>query len=302
MNWESEIKGYIAYLQLERSLSQNSIASYQRDVNQFADFICYEKGKPVQNVTLDDFNAFLTQLNECDVAEASQARWISGIRSFFRYLRLEQIIDSNPADLLEMPKLQRKLPDTLSHEEIQLMLDSIDRSQAAGHRNVAIIQMLYGCGLRVSELTSLTFSNFYAKEEFIRVMGKGNKERLIPIHQGIVEAIQHYDSQMRRHLDVKPKFGDHIFLSVRGNALSRIMVYNIVKKCAADAGITKSVSPHTLRHSFATELISNGANLRAVQDMLGHASIITTEIYTHLDQKHLSDTLKNYHPLYHVDN
>ncbi len=298
MNWQSEITGFVSYLQLERSLAKHTIQAYERDVLNLANYACREEYIAPKDVNLIFLQDYLAELNELNIAEATQARLISGLRAFYRYLKLEQIVQINPTDLLEMPKLSRKLPDTLSHEEIQEMINSIDCSNQNGHRNRAIIQVLYGCGLRVSELTNLKYSNLFAADEFIRVIGKGNKERLVPINNQIVKEIDLYELQLRNKISIKEKNQDVIFLSVRGNPLSRIMVYQIVKEAAAKAGIRKSVSPHTLRHSFATELVKHGANLRAVQDMLGHVSITTTEIYTHLDQKHLIETIHNFHPLF----
>ena len=298
MHWQSEIKGFQQYLQLEKSLSPNSISAYVRDITQFAEFVCAESFLSTKQVKLQTIQAYLVQLNEYGIAESSQARLISSLRGFFTYLLLEKEIESDPTELLEMPKLKRKLPDVLSHDEIQEMIASVDVSKTAGHRNRAILQVLYGCGLRVSECCSLTYSNLYVDEEFIRVTGKGNKQRLVPIHQQAIDEIERYEDQMRNHLSVREKHTDHIFLSARGNALSRIMIYNIVKTSAEKAGLQKKISPHTLRHSFATELVKNGANLRAVQDMLGHASITTTEIYTHLDQQHLRNTIERFHPLF----
>lgn len=301
MNWQSEIKGFTAFLQLERSLSKNTIESYVRDVSSFADFLHSNESFAVKNVTLQQLQDYLMNLHDLGIAESSQARWISSMRSFFKFLILESMIEENPTELLEMPKLQRKLPDTLSHKEVQQMIQAIDVSKLSGHRNRAIIEVLYGCGLRVSELVNFQLSNFFRKEEFIRITGKGNKERFVPIHRTAIHEIELYEEQMRNHLKVKPKQEDFVFLTQRGNQISRVMVFNIVKEAALNAGIQKNISPHTLRHSFATELVKNGANLRAVQDMLGHASIITTEIYTHLDRHHLRKTIENFHPLYRND-
>lgn len=298
MNWQSEIKGFVAYLQLEKALSTNTTESYQRDIQQFADFICEETYIAPKNIMASHCQSYLAQLYELGIAERSQARWISSIRQFFNYLILERICEDNPAQLIDMPKLPKKLPDTLSHQEVQDLITNIDVSEKNGHRNRAILELLYGCGLRVSELTSLQLSNIFREEEFIRIIGKGNKERFIPIHQKAIKEIELYEEGFRNHLNIKPKFEDILFLSQRGNQLSRVMIFNIVKKATEQAGIQKNVSPHTLRHSFATELVKNGANLRAVQEMLGHASIVTTEIYTHLNREHLKETILNHHPIH----
>lgn len=298
LNWQSEIKGYIAYLQLERSLSTNTIEAYKRDIVSFADFICEESYIGPSKITPNHIREYLLQLTEIGIAESSQARWISSMRNFYNFLLLENLATTNPAQQIEMPKLKRELPDTISHQEVQDMMASVDLSKPLGHRNKAILQVLYGCGLRVSELVNFQLSNLYKKDEFIRITGKGKKERLVPIHQDAIEEIERYQQQMRNQLKINPKHEDIVFLSQRGNQLSRVMVYHIVKQAAEQAGIQKTISPHTLRHSFATELVKHGANLRAVQDMLGHASITTTEIYTHLDRSHLKTTLERYHPLY----
>jgi len=296
--WQSEILGFQQYLQLEKSLSSNSVTAYTRDVSQFADFVCADEYFNVQQVDLQSIQSYIAQLHSFGLAESTQARFISSIRSFFKYLLLENELTTDPTELLEMPKLKRKLPDVLSHNEIQEMIESVDVSQVVGHRNRAILQVLYGCGLRVTECCNLVYSRYHTKEEFIRITGKGNKQRLVPIHQRAIEEIKLYEDQMRNHITIKEKNKDFIFLSARGNPLSRIMIYNIVKTAGEKAGIQKKISPHTLRHSFATELVKNGANLRAVQDMLGHASITTTEIYTHLDQQHLRNTIEQFHPLF----
>mgnify|MGYP000312097876 CR=1 FL=1 len=298
MIWQTEINAYKQYLQLERSLSKNSIFAYVNDVSQLADFVCKEQFIAPSQVQLQELQDYLSNLHDMGIAASTQARFISSIRSFYKFLLLEQMCTHNPTALLEMPKLQRKLPDVLTHDEIQDMISSVDVSQRSGHRNRAILSVLYGCGLRVSECCSLLYSNFHIAEEYVRITGKGSKQRLVPIHQTAIKEISLYEEQLRTHLNIAEKNADHIFLSVRARPISRIMVYHIVKQAAAAAGIEKNISPHTLRHSFATELVKNGANLRAVQDMLGHASITTTEIYTHLDQQHLRATIEKFHPLY----
>lgn len=286
------------YLQLERGVSKHTIEAYKRDIQSFADFSCEQSYQAPAKLNLDDFQAYLIELNELGIAESTQARFISSIRHFYKFLVLENLLEENPVELLEMPKLKRKLPDTLSHDDIQAMITAIDATEKFGHRNRAILEILYGCGLRVSELVNLKLSGIYEQEEFIRITGKGNKERLVPIHQKALNELNLYKANLRYQLPIQPKAEDIVFLSARGNQLSRVMIFNIVKKAAQLAGIAKNVSPHTLRHSFATELVKNGANLRAVQDMLGHASIVTTEIYTHLDRDHLKTTIEKYHPMY----
>lgn len=267
-----------------------------RDIELLRDFVQGSKS-PVQ-VDLADLQQFLSQLHDIGIAASTQARVISGIRAFYKYLNLEQLTDADPTSLLEMPKLSRKLPDTLAHSEIEAMIYSIDASKPEGHRNRAMIKTLYGCGLRVSELVGLQLSNIFWDDEFIQVTGKGSKQRLVPINADALEEMDRYVRHIRSHLKVVAGHEDYVFLNRRGKQLSRVMVFNIVKTAAEAAGIRKNISPHTLRHSFATELVKNGADLRAVQDMLGHASITTTEIYTHLDRAHLKDALLKYHPMY----
>lgn len=297
--WNSEIKGFKAYLKLERTLSDNSIEAYERDVQKLARFVHSSlTGKSIQQLVLSDFELFVKELVEIGLAPYSQARIISGIKAFFKYLQIEEMVSKNPTELLEAPKLGRKLPDTLSNDEIESMLATIDRSKPAGERNRAIIETLYASGLRVSELVNLLVSNLYFDEGFIRVIGKGDKERLVPIHDQAIESIVNYIDHVRVHQPDVEGHRDFVFLNNRGMKLSRVMIFYIIRDLAAKAGIRKTISPHTLRHSFATELVENGADLRAVQEMLGHVSITTTEIYTHLDRKFLADTVLKFHPLY----
>jgi integrase/recombinase XerD len=297
--WESYKKGFKAYLRLERSLSENSVVAYLDDVDKLARFSEDQlTKKSPESISLKDLEQFVKWIVELGLAPYSQARIISGIKAFFRYLELDDVIKDDPSSLLEAPKLGRKLPDTLNNSEIELMLAAIDRSKPEGERNRAIIETLYACGLRVSELVNLSISNLYLDEAFIRVIGKGDKERLVPIHEQAAQSIQLYIEEVRVHIDIKPGQEDVVFLSARGNKLSRVMIFYIIRDLAERAGIRKKISPHTLRHSFATELIENGADLRAIQEMLGHASITTTEIYTHLDRKFLHDTVLKFHPLY----
>ncbi len=297
--WSSEIKGFKVYLQLERSLAAPTIEAYLHDVGLLARFCETEQPPPTPTtVTAADLQRFLHQVALMGMSSTSQARVISGIKSFFRYLYTENIIDKNPAELLEAPKLKRSLPEVLTYPEIERMMESLDLSKPGGVRNKAILETLYSCGLRVSELISLKLSNIYFEEGFLRITGKGDKERLVPVGKPALKHITIYKDTVRSHLAIQPKAEDILFLNRRGNRLSRVMVFYIIKEAAALAGITKNISPHTLRHSFATHLIEGGADLRAVQQMLGHESITTTEIYTHIDREYLRDTLLRFHPEY----
>jgi integrase/recombinase XerD len=296
--WEAYIKGFKAYLQLERSMSDNTVEAYLHDVAMLADYINnLHKGTPVTGVDLKHLQSFLVHINNMELAAGTQSRVISGVRSFFRYLLLEDVIKNDPTELLDAPKLKRMLPDFLSLEEIELLFSVIDHSTPEGQRNRAMLETLYSCGLRVSELTGLKISNLYLDIGFVKVIGKGNKERLVPIGGTAVTQIKLYKDHVRSHLKIiKPGQEDVLFLNRRGSGLSRVMVFLILKDLTAKAGIKKSIHPHVLRHSFATHLVEAGADLRAVQEMLGHKSITTTEIYTHLDRSYLRSTLEKYHP------
>ncbi len=297
MDWKTLQKGFESFLKLERSLSENSISAYKNDVSKLATFMA--KAHPTVNPKTIDYNTLLefVYLNaKIGQEPASQARMISGIKSFFNYLLIENIRDNDPSELLEAPKTARKLPDTLSPENVEKILENIDLSKPEGTRNRAMLETLYSCGLRVSELINLQISNIHDKMGFIRVIGKGDKERLVPIGGQALKFIAQYRDQVRIHLNIEAKNSDMLFLNKNSKPISRISVFNIVKKSVSDAGITKNVSPHTFRHSFATHLVENGADLRAVQEMLGHESITTTEIYTHLDRNYLRDNILNYHP------
>lgn len=301
-DWNSTGKGYKAYLQLERGLSVNSISAYLNDLSKLESFIrdeCDDKG--IQTIELKDLEAFIAQLNKVGIHERSQARILSGIKSFFNYLVLEKIIDQNPSELLEGPKLSRKIPSVLDIDEIDAMIQAIDHSSDAGHRNRAMIETLYACGLRVSELINLKISNLFFDIQFIKVIGKGNKERLVPINKSAIKQNKIYLEEIRKKIEVKKGFEDFVFLNQRGKGISRVMVFLIIKDLAKKAGITKNISPHTFRHSFATHLYERGADLRVIQDMLGHRSITTTEIYSHVNTKYLKETLKNYHPRFKND-
>ncbi|MCK9618016.1 MAG: site-specific tyrosine recombinase XerD [Lentimicrobiaceae bacterium] len=297
MNWESYINGFIAYLQLEKSLSQNTIDAYTHDIKKFRDFLDASAIQiAVNKVSVNHLRDFTADLKRLLVHPTSQARIISGIRAFFHYLIIEKIIDENPADLLDSPKTGRKLPEILSVEEIEKMITAVDLSKAEGERNKAIIELLYGCGLRVSELTSLKITDVFLNEGFLRITGKGNKQRLVPAGRPALKQLHLYLSHIRNHQAIKKGYENYIFVNRNGSKLSREMVFLIVKEVAAKAGIHKKISPHTFRHSFATHLIENGADLRAVQEMLGHVSITTTEIYTHISQRFLEETIRKFHP------
>lgn len=297
MDWKSAMSGFKAYLILERSLSPNSINAYLSDVEKLAVFADSSalKPNPVQ-VNFELLRLFIFQLNEMGIGERSQARIISGIRAFYKYMMLENMISDDPSEMLEGPKLGRKIPEVLSFEEITAMLESIDLSLAQGHRNRAILETLYACGLRVSELIELKISNYYPNIGFVKVIGKNNKERIVPVGEAAIKHIQLYLDNERAAQNISKGFENYVFLNRRGKKLTRVMVFYIIKEAAAMAEIKKTISPHTFRHSFATHLVEGGADLRAVQEMLGHESITTTEIYTHLDNQFLRDTIMNFHP------
>jgi integrase/recombinase XerD len=297
LDWRSAIKGFQAYLKLEKGLSDNSIEAYSRDIeklNQYADSLI-NKLSP-EAFSLNDLRLFINWINELGMIPSSQARILSGIKAFYKYLLVEDIIKNSPAELLESPRKQRKLPDTLSINDINRLIAAIDLSKPDGARNKAIIEVLYSCGLRVSELTELKLSNLYLEIEFVKVIGKGNKERLVPIGGEAIRALSVWIDSVRGHTSIKKGEEDMVFLNRRGSRLSRVYIFMLIKQLAQMAGIKKSISPHTLRHSFATHLVEGGADLRAVQEMLGHESITTTEIYTHLDREYLKTVITDYHP------
>ncbi len=295
--WEAYKKGYKAYLRLERSLSENSVEAYLRDVSKLTDYLqVSQQLKNPGELTLKDLQTFVKWVGELGMTATSQSRMISGIRSFYKYCLIEQICTVDPSALLDAPKTKRALPDTLSFEEIEKMIAQIDLSSSEGERNKAIIETMYSCGLRVSEVVNLKISGLYLDVGFIRVIGKGDKERLIPIGSDAIKYINIYKNTIRTHQEIKPGFEDYLFLNRRGKNLTRVMIFYIIKGLALKADIKKTISPHTLRHSFATHLVEGGADLRAVQEMLGHESITTTEIYTHLDRDFLRDTLQRFHP------
>lgn len=296
-SWDDTIKDFELYLRLEKSLSENSIEAYTHDIHKMYEFlVIHENNKSPESIDLDIIRDFIYWLNMIGISERSQARIISGIKAFYTYLWLEKRIAEDPTELIDSPKIGKKLPEFLSIEEIDKMLYSIDFSKPEGQRNKAIIETLYSCGLRVSELINLRLSNLYFNEGFIRVIGKGNKERLVPISNKAIKEIGYYKETTRNHLSPIKGSEDIVFLNRRGKKLTREMIFIIIKQVAMAAEITKNISPHTFRHSFATHLVNGGADLRAVQDMLGHETITTTEIYTHLDKQHLRDTIMMYHP------
>ncbi len=297
MTWENAIESYKTYLILEKSLSANSVEAYLNDINKMAKY-CDEKHqvKIPDEVTYDILKDYLIYVSEVGVTNRTQARCISSIRSFFKFLVFDGQLENNPTKLLEAPKIGRKLPNILTVEEIDSMLNAVEMYKPEGQRNKAIIEMLYSCGLRVSELISIKVSNINFRTGVVKIEGKGNKERLIPLSKNAKDEIKRYLKVYRDWLDIEKEYEDVLFLNKRGTALSRVMVFNIIKHLANRAGIKKNVSPHTFRHSFASHLVSGGADLRAVQDMLGHESILTTEIYTHLDDHYLKDTINKFHP------
>ncbi len=297
MTWKTTIQAFESYLTLERGLSANSVEAYLRDIDKLNQYFEVEGSTVLpENVTLDDLHKFVVWVAGLGMKPTSQARMISGIKAFYKYLLITNSIDSDPSELLEAPKIGRKLPDTLNHKEVEDLIAAIDLSKPEGERNKAIIETLYGCGLRVTELIELKLSNLYFKDEFIKVRGKGDKERLVPIGRSAMKQINQYLDYVRAHQQIQAGYEDFVFLNRRGKSLTRVMIFTIVKNLAEAIGLKKNISPHTFRHSFATELIERGADLRAVQDMLGHESITTTEIYTHLDREYLRTTIMSYHP------
>lgn len=294
-NWERTIKQFVHYLKIERSLAENSIFAYQQDIAKLRDF-CESYTLSPEHIQTGHLKQFIAELYDMGLSARSQARIISGWKQFFDFLLQEDIRKDDPSESLELPKIGRKLPEVLTIEEIDAMIDAIDLSSNEGQRNKAILETLYSCGLRVSELVSLRFEDCFFDEGFIRVIGKGNKERLVPVSPNVVEEVTLYTENDRLNVPVKKGSEAIIFLNRRGAQLTRIMIYTIITRLAEAAGIKKKISPHTFRHSFATHLIEGGANLRAVQDMLGHENITTTEIYTHLDQRFLRDAILTYHP------
>ena len=297
--WAAEKKGFKAWLQLEKSLSDHSVEAYLRDIEKLTQFFSIENEKTaIEKVQLKDLQSFLKWIGALGMTASSQSRIISGIRSFFKYCLQESLVKLDPTLLLETPKLRRTLPDFLSVEEINRIVQAIDLSKPEGERNRAILETMYSCGLRVSELVTLRLSSLYPDLGFIKVIGKGDKERLVPIGNTALKFIAIYREQVRVHAVIKKGSEDILFLNRRGTGLTRQMIFVLLKNLVRETGIKKIVSPHTFRHSFATHLVEGGADLRAVQEMLGHESITTTEIYTHLDRAYLRETLQKYHPAF----
>ena len=295
MKWESAIAQFKLYLKLEKQLSDNSIAAYLNDVNKLKNFALTDNALLPDAISAAQIKDFIYQLSAF-ISPRTQARLLSGLRLFFNFLLLENKIDSNPLDLIESPKISRKLPDVLSLEEIDQMIAAIDLSKPEGERNRSIIETLYGCGLRVSELTNLHLSDLFFEEGFIKVTGKGDKQRFVPISPYTQKYIEIYLQHIRQQQKIHPDFTDVLYLNRRGKQLTRVMIFHIIKDLVKKAGITKQISPHSLRHAFATHLLENGADLRSIQLLLGHESITTTEIYLHLDKQKLHETLRKYHP------
>ena len=297
MKWTTTIENFKTYLTLEKSLSKNSVDAYINDITKLTLFF-REKNLEVapEEVILQHLKDFVAWINDAGTSPRTQARVISGIKAFFKYLLLEEIIEKNPTALLEAPKIGRKLPDTLTTDEIDVLVKAVDMNKAEGQRNRAILETLYSCGLRVSELIDLRVSNLHFRMGFIKIHGKGNKERLIPIGKKAKKEIKLYLKNYRGKLNIDKDSEDILFLNRRGRKLSRVMIFTIIKNLSKKVGLKKNISPHTFRHSFASHLVEGGADLRAVQEMLGHESILTTEIYTHLDREYLKETIKNFHP------
>jgi integrase/recombinase XerD len=297
VDWQSARKAFKNYLKLERSLSKNSIEAYLRDIDKIEQFLNYQDKKidPLKIIT-QDLKDLLQWVNELGMLATSQARLISGIKSFYKFLVMEDLIIKDPSELIEAPKTRRKLPDVLTIEEIENLIGALDLSKSENIRNKAMLELLYSSGLRVTELIELKISNYYPDVEFIKITGKGNKERLVPIGETAMKHITIYRETVRNHQEINKGQEDFMFLNRRGNKLSRVMVFMIIKDLALKIGLQKNISPHTFRHSFATHLIEGGADLRAIQEMLGHESITTTEIYTHLDRDFLKQTIKEFHP------
>ncbi|MDR2271729.1 MAG: site-specific tyrosine recombinase XerD [Sphingobacterium sp.] len=294
-NWQIIKKEFEQFLKFERGLSINSIEAYLNDVSKFQIY-CEDNGLLLNKVSRKDIQDFLQWLQEFNISPFTQSRLISGLKTFFSFLIIEHELENNPTDLLQAPRLARKLPSVLSIHEIDQLIAAIDLSTAEGERNKTIVEVLYGCGLRVSELVNLKISNLFLDVEFIKVEGKGSKERLIPIGQQAIKHLRLYLDSIRPHIKIKNGNEDIVFLNRRGTALSRVMIFLIIKELAQKIGLQKTISPHTFRHSFASHLVEGGADLRAVQDMLGHESITTTEIYTHIDRDYLHSVITQYHP------
>ena len=297
MNWTESKKGYETFLRLEKSLSQNSVSAYVNDIHKLISYVEeYYPGLSPEAIKLAQLRKFVEWMNEKGVSPRTQARTISGVKSFYKFLLIEEVVENDPTTLLESPKIGRKLPDVLTDDEINRLIDAVDLVKPEGLRNKAILETLYSCGLRVSELVNLRLSNLHFEQEFLKIAGKGEKERLVPISKRAIEDIKKYMVGYRRKLKIDKSSENILFLNRRGRKLSRVMIFTIIKNLAQKIKLEKSISPHTFRHSFASALVKGGADLRAVQEMLGHESILTTEIYTHLDKEFLKDTVNKFHP------
>lgn len=294
-NSKHYIKDFVAYLKIEKGLSENSIEAYLNDVLKLENY-SRQNGKEISDLAYNDLKNFVSELYDLGLSARSQARIISGIKQFYLFLILENILQNDPSELLEMPKIGRKLPEVLSVEEIDQLIYAIDLSKPEGHRNKAILETLYSCGLRVSELVNLRFEDLFFTDGFLRITGKGNKQRLVPVSQTVEKEINIYVENIRTQLKIKTGNESYVFLNRRGAKLTRNMIFTIIKDLSTSINLQKNISPHTFRHSFATHLLEGGANLRAIQEMLGHESITTTEIYTHLDQSFLKEAIISYHP------
>lgn len=293
--WNRYIKDFVSYMKIEKGLAENSIFAYQKDVEKLFQYATSIQ-KNAESISYEDLKNFIATLYDIGLSARSQARIISGVKQFYGFLLLENVIQDDPSELLEQPKIGLKLPEVLTIEEIDALIAAVDLTKQEGHRNRAILETLYSCGMRVSELINLRFSDLYFDEGFVRVIGKGNKERLVPVSPQVQKEIQIYNDHIRRHQEIKKGNENIVFLNRRGAQLTRVMIFTIIKQLADSIDLKKNISPHTFRHSFATHLIEGGANLRAIQEMLGHESITTTEIYTHLDQRFLRDAILSYHP------
>lgn len=294
-SWNRYIKDFVSFLKIERGLAENSILAYQNDVTKLMDFSIPLEISPTE-MTSVHLKTFVKELYELGLSARTQSRIISGIKQFFHFLLLDGEINEDPSQLVEMPRIGRKLPEVLSIEEIDALIAAIDMSKNEALRNKAILETLYSCGLRVSELVNLQFENIFFDEGFMRIIGKGNKQRLVPVSPSVKEEMDRYTEMVRSHQQIKPGNESYVFLNRRGAKLTRVMIFTIIRQLADSINLSKSISPHTFRHSFATHLLEGGANLRAIQVMLGHESITTTEIYTHLDQHYLKDAIISFHP------
>ncbi|MEI8193071.1 MAG: site-specific tyrosine recombinase XerD [Flavobacteriia bacterium] len=295
MDWDRYIREFVSYLKIEKGLAENSWMAYEQDIQKLKSYALELEKSPIE-ITYSDLKSFIALLFDLGLSARSQARIISGIKQFYHFLRIEIALKVDPSELLEQPKIGRKLPEVLTVAEIDALIASIDVSKPEGHRNRAIIETLYSCGLRVSELVELRISELFFEEGFIRVIGKGNKQRLVPVSKSVETAVSWYMEHQRKKLDIKKGEENIVFLNRRGSRLTREMIFTIIKQAAISTGLKRKISPHTFRHSFATHLLEGGANLRAIQEMLGHASITTTEIYTHLDQRFLREAILTHHP------